>query len=219
MLVFPNERVPLARLLKFMELGERLAHDCALAQAALAPEPGMRRFLLTQARQEGYHAVAFQGAIAWLAPRYLGTSHLHAPLERYRTLIDEALCRGDYLETILAEQIILEGLGQATLKRIEEGLVKRGAGFTRLRRLLLQQEEAHHAFGQRTLERAIAEGETSPEALRARAPLYLALIDELIRSLQGLFESIDENPAVYISNARSYLPGWLTTENPSRAGV
>ncbi len=219
MLVFPNERVPLARLLTFMELGERLAHDCALAQAALAPEPGMRRFLLTQARQEVYHAVAFQGAIAWLAPRYLGTSHLHAPLERYRTLIDEALRRGDYLETILAEQIILEGLGQATLKRIEEGLVKRGAGFTQFRRLLLLQEEAHHAFGQRTLERAMVNGETSPEDLRARIPPYLALIDELIRSLKELFESVDENPATYTSNARSYLPGWLTTESPSRAGV
>lgn len=219
MLVFPNERAPLARLLTFMELGERLAHDCALAQAALAPEPRMRRFLVTQARQEAYHAAAFQSAISWLGPRSLGAADLYAPLDKYRTLIDEALRRGDYLETILAEQIILEGLGQATLKRIEEGLVKRGAAFTRLRRLLLLQEEAHHSFGQRTLERAIAEGETSPEALRARAPLYLGLIDTMISSLTELFESIDENPAVYISNARSYLPGWLTTENPSRAGV
>ena len=66
---------------------------------------------------------------------------------------------------------------------------------------------------------AIAEGETSPEALRARAPLYLDLIDTMISSLTELFESIDENPAVYISNARSYLPGWLTPESPSRAGV
>ena len=217
MLVYPHERGPLAHLLRFMELGERLAHDCALAQAALAPEPGMRRFLLTQARQEASHAAAFQSATSWLAPRYLGNSHLHAPLERYRGFIDEALRRGDFLDTILAEQIILEGLGQATLKRIEEGLVKRGAGFTQLRRLLLRQEEAHHAFGQRTLERAMARGETSPEALRVRAPVYLALIDAMIGSLNELFESIDENPATYTSNARSYLPGWLATESPSRA--
>ena len=52
MLVRPDERVPIARLLTFLEYGERLAHDCAKAQAALAPEQGMQRFLTNQARQE-----------------------------------------------------------------------------------------------------------------------------------------------------------------------
>ncbi len=71
MLIDPHERVTLAHLLRFLELSERLAHDCALAQAALAPEPGMRRFLLTQARQEAFHAAAFQSVTSWLVPRHL----------------------------------------------------------------------------------------------------------------------------------------------------
>ena len=51
MLVRHDEKVPIARLLTFLEHGERLANECAKAQAALAPDSGSRRFLLSQARQ------------------------------------------------------------------------------------------------------------------------------------------------------------------------
>src|SRR5712691_9711517 len=187
MLVRPDEREPLARLLQFLEHGERLAHDCARAQAALAPDPSMRRFLAGQARQEALHAAVFQGAIAWLAPRHLSACPLLPALERYRALIEDAIRRGRFLETVLAEQVILEGLGEAILGRIEAGLVKRKAGFSRLRRILLHQEEAHHGFGLRVLERAIADGETSPEGLRLLGENYLALLDAMVVALSGLF--------------------------------
>lgn len=64
----PGEYVHLAQLLQFMVLGEQLAHDCAKGQATLVREPGMQRFLASQAKQEGRHAVVFQWAIRWLAP-------------------------------------------------------------------------------------------------------------------------------------------------------
>ena len=56
MFIKPGEHAHLAQLLRFMELGEQLAHDCAQTQCALAPERGMQTFLAGQARQEGYHA-------------------------------------------------------------------------------------------------------------------------------------------------------------------
>jgi 1,2-phenylacetyl-CoA epoxidase catalytic subunit len=208
MLVRPDERVPIARLLTFLEHGERLAHDCASAQAALAPEK-QQRFLASQARQEAGHAWVFQGAIAWLAPKHLGDSPFLPALERYRTLLDAALQRGDFAETLMAEQIILEGLGEAILARIEEGLAKRTAPFGRLRRILLRQEEAHHNFGRRMLERMFAAGQTSPEALQAKAWEYLALTDRMVSTLGDLFESIDENPRLYLARAKGYLPEWL----------
>ncbi len=210
MLVRSDERVPFARLLQFLEQGDYLARDCAKAQAAMAPEAGMRRFLLGQARQEGYHAVVFQGAIAWLAPRHLGSCPLLLPLERYRVLIEEAIRQGNFAETLLAEQIILEGLGEAILKRIEAGLIKRNAPFGRLRRILLHQEEAHHGFGHRVLERAIASGETSPDALRSHGQEYLALTDAMVTAVSDLFESIDEDPSAWASDAKNYVPTWLT---------
>lgn len=210
MLVRPDEKTPIARLLTFLEYGERMANECAKAQAALALDVGSRRFLLSQARQEAAHAVVFQGAIAWLAPRHLGDAPFLPALEEYRTRLNDALARQDLLETFLAEQVILEGLGEAILTRIEEGLAKRAAPFGRLRRILLQQEEAHHGFGRRMLERAMAEGRTDAGTLRLRAQDYLALTDQIVLTLSDLFESIAEDPTAWAQDVRKFLPPWLT---------
>jgi hypothetical protein len=219
MLVAPSEKVPIARLLMFLERGERMAHECAKAQAALAPDSGSRRFLLSQARQEAMHAVAFQGAIAWLAPRHLGDAPVLPPLEEYQTRLNDAPARQDVLETFLAEQVILEGLGEAILTRIEEGLAKRAAPFGRLRRMLLQQEEAHHGFGRRMLERAMAEGRIDVETLRRRAQDYFALTDRMVLTLSDLFESIAEDPTVWARDVRKFLPEWLVEQEHMANGV
>jgi hypothetical protein len=217
MLVSHDERVPIARLLTFLEHGERMAHECAKAQVSLAPDFESRRFLLSQARQEAGHAVVFQGAIVWLAPRHLGEVPFLPALEEYRKLLGDALTRQDLFETFLAEQVILEGLGQAILTRIEEGLAKRAAPFGRLRRILLQQEEAHHGFGRRMLERAMAEGRIDAETLRRRGQGYLALTDQIVLTLSCLFESIAEDPTAWAQDVRKFLPEWLT--RPSQEAI
>ena len=209
MFIHPDQRAPAARLLQFLRDGEYLASDCAKAQSKLATDPLMRRFLLSQARQESYHAIVFQGNIAWLAPRHLGVCPLLPPMERYRTLIEDAIRRGNFAETLMAEQIILEGLGQAILERIEEGLAKRNAPFERLRRMLLQQEEAHHGFGCRTLERMFADGVTSPDALRDRGQEYLALTHGMVATLADLFTSIEEDATAWAADVGRYVPEWL----------
>jgi hypothetical protein len=214
MLIHPDERVPIARLLTFLEHGERMAHDCAKAQAILAPESAQRRFLVSQARQEAAHAFVFQGAIAWLAPKHLGDAPYLPALEQYRITLHEALRRRDLPETLLAEQVILEGLGEAILTRIEAGLAKRQAPFRRLRRILLQQEEAHHGFGCRQLQRAIERGETDAVSLRQRAQQYLALTDSMVLALADLFDSIDEDATAWAADIRRFLPNWLIEIEP-----
>ena len=138
-------------------------------------------------------------------------------LEEYRKLLDEALARQDVLETFLAEQVILEGLGEAILTRIEEGLVKRAAPFGRLRQILLQQEEAHQGFGRRMLERAVTEGRIDAQTLRCRAQDYLALTDQMILTLSDLFESIAEDPTTWAQDVRKFLPEWLN--RPSQEAI
>lgn len=212
MLVHTDEKVPIARLLMFLEHGERLAHTCAKTQAALVDEPGQRRFLLSQARQEAMHAMVFKGAIAWLAPRYLGNTPVLRALEDYRRRLFDSLDRKDLIETVLAEQVILEGLGEAILTRIEAGLVKRAAPYGRLRRILLHQEESHHQFGRRMLERAIGEGKTDAAALRRHADDYLELTERMVLALRDLFESINEDPAAWAADVRTFLPPWLSDD-------
>jgi hypothetical protein len=212
MLVSPDEKAPIARLLTFLEQGERMAHDCAKAQASLTQESGQRRFLLSQARQEAAHALVFQGAIAWLAPKHLSDAPFLPAMEAYRRMLTAAIHRQDFLETLLAEQVILEGLGEAVLTRIERGLVKRNASFGRLQRILLQQEEAHHSFGRRLLERAMADGRIDREALCRRAQDYLTLADDMVLCLSDLFSSIAEDPQAWAADVRTFLPEWLREE-------
>lgn len=210
MLVSHDERVPIARLLKFLEHGERMACDCAKSQAALAEDSRTRQFLLSQAKQEALHARVFQGAIAWLAPKHIRDPPFLPALEEYRRILDDALARRDLLETFLAEQVVLEGLGETILTRIEQGLARRAAPFGRLRRILLQQEEAHHGFGRRQLERAIERGETDSESLRQRAQQYLALTDAMVLTLCDLLESIDEDATAWAHDVRTFLPDWCS---------
>ena len=210
MLILSGERVPIARLLSFLQYGERMAHVCAQRQAALAPDSKTFRFLTTQARQEAMHALVFRSAIGWLAPRHLGEAPFLPALEEYRRLLTEALERGDWLESILAEQVILEGLGEAILTRIETGLEKRQAPFRRLRLMLLHQEEAHHEFGRRLLERAMADGTRELTDLRRRSQDYLALTESMVLTLCDLFETIDEDASVWAADVRTFLPDWLT---------
>lgn len=210
MLVGPDERVPIARLLTFLEHGERMAHECAKAQASLSEDSGARRFLLSQAKQEAMHARVFQGAVAWLAPKHLRDTPFLPALEEYRKMLDDALARRDLMETFLAEQVILEGLGEAILTRIEQGLKKRAAPFGRLRRILLHQEETHHGFGRRQLECAINRGETDVKALGQQAQRYLALTDAMVLTLCDLFESIDEDATAWAQDVRTFLPDWCS---------
>ena len=213
MLVGHDEKAPIARLLTFLEHGERMAHDCAKAQAGLSADSATRRFLLNQAKQEAMHAMVFQGAIAWLAPKHLSDTPFLPALEEYRAMLDEALARRDLTETFLGEQVVLEGLGEAVLARIEEGLVKRAAPFRRLRLVLLHQEEAHHGFGRRQLERAIERGETDVTDLNRRAQRYLALTDAMVFTLRDLFESIDEDATAWAQDVRTFLPDWCVMSN------
>lgn len=210
MVVLPGERMPIARLLAFLEYGERMAHACAQSQAVLAPDSKARSFLTTQARQEAMHALVFRGAITWLAPRHLGGTPVLPALEQYRRLLTEALERGDWLESLLAEQVILEGLGEAILTRIDAGLEKRQAPFRKVRRILLHQEEAHHGFGRRLLERAMTDGERDVADLRRRAQDYLALTEAMVLTLCDLFSTIDEDASEWAADVRGFVPDWLT---------
>src|SRR5437867_13284902 len=115
MLVHPDERIPLARLLQFLEHGERLAHDCARAQAALAPDARIRGFLSGQARQEALHTAMFRGAVAWVAARHLAECPLLPLLERYRDVIAAVVRTGQFEDAVLTVLVILESLGAAVV--------------------------------------------------------------------------------------------------------
>lgn len=209
MLVKSEERQPMVELLYFLEIGERLAHTCATAQSALAPTAKMGQFLAGQAKQEAFHATVFRTAGMWIEPRHRHRTRNLQPFEEYTSLLNDALNRHDFYESILAEQVILESLGEAILYKLEDGLQKRNAPFRRLRKILLHQEAAHHGFGERVLEQAMSNNTLTSEELRTKAEPYLALSHSMVMGLEHLFEEIEEDPDEYLRLQRGYLPRWL----------
>ena len=214
MLIKPEERAPLAHLLSFLELGEHLAHDCAIQQVALSSNDGMRHFFMSQARQEFFHARTFRMAARWLGTKHIGASPYTHTLRQFRVQLEQAYCRGDFLTTVVAEQVILEGMGEVMLKKLDHGLMKRQAAFQKLRQVLLLQEEAHHGFGLRVLERAIIHQEISVTAIREQAQPFVQLAERLVLSLADLLYSIDEDPHWYLKEFHQHLPAWLGEPSP-----
>jgi ribonucleotide reductase beta subunit family protein with ferritin-like domain len=208
MLIGLDERTQFARLLGFLAQGERVAHECAQAQAALAPREKMRRFFLKQAQQEAIHVKVFQSAIAWLAPRQLPCPPL-AAMNRYQHLLQRGIEQRNLAETLLGGQIILEGLGEVVLNHIQAGLGVRKAGFDRIVRVLLTQEETHHAFGCSMLERTITDSQVCLDTLRRRSVEYLSLTDAMLFDLGDLFEYFGEDQNAYALETRGTLPDWL----------
>jgi len=204
-----DEDKQIARLMGFLWAGECVAANIAEQQVHLAPDIRARQFLARQARQERFHADVFARAQRWLDRGRSGSASILAPMVQYESLAEASLARADFDESLIALQVILEGLGHVVLTNIDAGLSRRGLGFARLRRQLRQQEQAHHAFGAHLLNRRIESGVVDPKDLRSCAGSYLELVDVMLTELADLFVGFDEDPAQYRAAFERTLPSWL----------
>ena len=204
-----DERKHIASLFNFLMQGEHLAMECARQQARIFPDASSKRFLANQARQENFHAKVFKAGIGLLAPRGIGAPPGQKPMQSYRRLLEEALTRGDCEESLIGMQIVLEGLGDVTLERISAGFPARGAGFERVRHLVLGQEDAHHGFGMARLEKFIGANDDVSSYLLGRTEDYLWLTEQMMQEVAPLFEYFDEDPAEYSAELRTKLPTYL----------
>ncbi|MEO5764019.1 MAG: hypothetical protein ABIR52_01815 [Casimicrobiaceae bacterium] len=201
----PRRRA-LGLFLRHLACGERVAQRATALQAALAPDAHALRFHRTQARHEALHARVFD-----VFARSLGVPPLafpDDPYARYLRHVAEACGRGDYPETLIGTQVVLEALGDALLERLDAGLTRRGAGFGRLRRVIRAQETAHHAYGRARIARYAAQRELQP-ALREATRTYLALGDALIAAGASALEHFAVAPTVIAADVRARIPAWL----------
>jgi len=203
----PEINYQVKRLFTALEYGERLAHDCAHRQACLIKDKGMRRFLLMQSRHEAFHAKFFRHASS-----YLGTNHtgkVPASLTLFGNKISAALDRKDIVESIVAQQIVLEAFGGAILERLNVGLDNKGVGLRKLRRMLLQQEKSHQAFGDEILRQQLTAGSTTIETLQTFSREYLQIAENIIIEMSDVFICLDEDPDDYKQDIYNDLPDWL----------
>ncbi|MCG8379026.1 MAG: hypothetical protein MI865_06085 [Proteobacteria bacterium] len=205
-----NERQHIARLFDFLLQGELLAYDCASKQVDLFNDKQTKKFLNNQARQERFHCKVFKSGIGILTPRGISNTPGKKEMQQYRTLITEALERGDKAESLLGMQIMLEGLGDVAVKHISAGFEYRQLGYLcqRVRHLILGQEDAHHAFGLNRFEQLFNDQEI-PDYLIGRSQDYLELLEQLIFSVSELFDYFDEQSSQYMDEFYLDLPDWI----------
>jgi hypothetical protein len=174
----PERRKALGLFLRLLARGERTAHVAARTQAAHASERRDRRFLHAQARQEAFHALLFDAFASWLgAPTPILATD---PYAEFEARVVGAARAGCYVETVVATQGVLEALGATMLGRLDAGLARHGCGFLRLRRALLRQEAAHHAFGAERIARWRDDGTLDAHGYAMLAAPYLRLADAMI---------------------------------------
>ena len=194
-----DEKKHIARYLKFLLCCEKIAHRCSARQAKLCEDRQMKRFLLKQSRQEKFHAITFQSGILFLAPK-----GVNAPAQKqtrtYDALLDEAIKNQDLLSSVIGLQVILEGMGEIALARLDSGMKQRDAGLQKLRRAILAQEDAHHDFGLQYLNKNLL------SIMSIQPEVYLAVISDMLTSMQNLFEFFDEDSDQYIADFRHNLP-------------
>jgi hypothetical protein len=201
-----ERRRALGQFLRHLALGERVAGAAADLQCALTTNRHAQRFFRTQARQEAMHRRVFDAAAV-----ALGAPALHLasdPYERFHALIAHAAAREHLLETVVATQVVLEALGEALLARLEAGLVRHRATFPDLRRRILGQEIAHHAFGMQWVAREVAACRADVASLRAVAAPYLAQSDAMIVAGAEAIAHFALTPAQIGADFRARLPSW-----------
>lgn len=192
----PAQRDQTARLFAVLARGEAIAHDCARRQAELVDDSRSRRFLLVQALQERTHIMLFDSAAGWLAPQQKRV--LPPAMIEFEQLLQQALARGDLTESLIASQVVLEGLGEQILIRLNRGLDNQGIGFARQRCVLLHQEHGHFAFGQ-----------ARSGQVQELAGSYLLLVMDIVAEMAEVFDVLDEDAGEYTEGLVAALPSWL----------
>lgn len=176
----PAHRRALGVFLRHLAQGERVAQRAATRQATLAPTARLSRFLRSQARQEQSHALIFDGFACALGAAPLDLRH--CPYRAYADRLDAAVDRGDFLDSVIGTQVVLEALGELLLARLDRGIGRHGNHLRRLRRRILAQEATHHAFGTAILAAARAAGHATDDVTRISVGHYATLAARLIEA-------------------------------------
>ena len=207
MLVARDERHNAALLFALLRSGEVVAEHVARRQSKQT-DGRARVFLRGQARQEAFHAHVFTGAIRVLRPKG-AASNCEREMARYRQLLDDALDRGDFAETLVGQQVVLEALGEVLLTAIDQGIERRGLGFRRLRNIILAQERAHHSMGERLLLSMLSAAPEERERLRVVGAKYLSIVESMYSKNEQLLSDFGEDPDEHRLAIREALPVWI----------
>jgi hypothetical protein len=193
-----------------MAHGERIAMAGAGMQARMAPTREARRFLRRQAWQERFHVAVFANAAAALSADAHSLHHdaFETPpvLVDWREQINRALSRNRLIDSLLVQQVFLEGLGHVILRQLDRHEHESNECLARLGHMIQRQEEEHHQFGLRLLESELhLDPSARPRLVKLGRSLFQQAQD-LLAGLSGEFEVLDPEYGDYVAQLESGFP-------------
>jgi hypothetical protein len=203
-----NKAREIGRAAAALEAGERLAARIAARQAGVANGPAARFFAL-QARQEALHARSFAAAAAVLAPGAAAGNPAGPALAALGARLDRDLDAHDLGASVVGLQVALEALGTAVLGELEAVVSTHVPRLAVLHRRVALQEAAHHAFGLRYVDRALARGEVSAARLADAAADYGPLAFGVLRSCAEVMDGCGAPAGRYRHAFVTSLPAWF----------
>ena len=198
----PSERERLTTALCHYCVGETVALEGAGALIRLAPNRATKIFLSTQAVDEGRHLEVLVHRL-----RELGAEDVEREIERrsspglreFQRRHRELVERGQWLESLFAQNVILEEMEFAVFHRHAQ------LADPRTREVLLgivKDERRHIGFGENELGRRLA----AEPALRPRLARVRAELDPLVlRSFEDAMEELGTPASERSDLGRSYL--------------
>jgi hypothetical protein len=177
-------RLALAQALELLAAGERLAAKIAAQQAKESVQIREQRFFSSQQSQEQFHAIIFDVSARLLrVSDFNNTSAKPAMSAEVFQAFECAVLSPTLapLHRVVATQLVLEGVGENILRCLDAGLGRHRAGLVGLRRRILAQEAAHHAFGEQLIAASLASGELRARDLAAVREEFSALILTAVR--------------------------------------
>jgi hypothetical protein len=208
MMISANQSIAVGKLLHVMAEGEYLARDCARRQAISARNRRLKRFFSAQARHEQFHASLFLGAARRLAPDSAPQPEYKNGLTLYARSLDVAMSANRWDEVVIGQQLVLEGLGELVLQRLDREMSRRGLGFARTRCIVLKQERAHHHFGERWVKERLGSGQLSVIRAREVVEQFIGLADVVLADIAELLDGLETDPNSFRQAFHQRLPGW-----------
>ena len=206
-----EEKTFAAHLLDFLAYGEKIATRCAKQQAQLTEDRKMRCFFATQARQEKQHAFVFTSATRWFRPKGFQYPK-HRGLIDFEKKLDTTLNKGRLAESIMAQQLLFEGLGEITLEKVSQGIEDRGFGFQRVRKTILKQEHAHHQFGEKQINQLFSSAELDTYLLAKQCREYLEILEQTLYDMQSVLQFYNQSAESFYQQLITELPSQLQAE-------
>jgi hypothetical protein len=212
-----KERCALHQLLSVMAWGERVAMEGATLQASIVTDSAARVFLRRQARHERFHALIFETAVAVLEhdPKLAATCHVSSGeipvvLHNWRGRIRRAIAQNRLAESLLVQQVFLEGLGHIILREIDAACFTGGRQIIRMRETILRQEAQHHEFGLRLLQSELERSPAMVLQLEEMGQELFAEAETLLSELSDSFAVLDAPGRNFVAELRAELPLYVS---------